>query len=163
MRIWRYDDITGDNGSRLGEMGGKEPSSEECRRRDRFPDWLCPWYCQVQIKMRMYIMMVNCKLSQVARLKVSYLKVPSSIMTQIKRDCGSDFPWDLDVGDMFKVLLSFCIHHQDGNLLKVVWISSKILSSSARSGTITRMKTSSPTETRALHQSSQVNLRSQLT
>ena len=53
-------------------------------------------------------------------LKVSYLKVSFSIMTKIQRDCGSDFPWDLDVGDMFKVLLSFCIHHQDGNLLKVV-------------------------------------------
>ena len=160
MKISWYDVIAGDNGSRLGEMGGKEPSSEECRRRDWLPDWLCPWYCQVQIMMNM--MMVT-KFCYGSFLKVSYLKVSFSIMTKIQRDCGSDFPWDLDVGDMFKVLLSFCIHHQDGNLLKVVWISSKNLSSSVRSGTITRMKTSSPTETRALHQSSQVNLRSQLT
>ena len=63
-------------------------------------------------------------------LKVSY-NVPFSIMTQIKRDCGSDFPWDLDVGDMFKVLLlspwpdQSCInflcqewhHHKDEDIL----------------------------------------------
>ena len=58
----------------------------------------------MQIMMNM--MMVT-KFCYGSFLKVSYLKVSFSIMTKIQRDCGSDFPWDLDVGDMFKVLFLY--------------------------------------------------------
>ena len=96
-------------------------------------------------------------------LKVSY-NVPFSIMTQIKRDCGSDFPWDLDVGDMFKVLLLSPSPGWKPVLIfsecprKVCPLLKSAFAIFVRSGTITRMMTSSPTETRALHQSSQVHL-----
>ena len=28
--VWQYDVIAGNNGGRLGKVGGKEPGSEEC-------------------------------------------------------------------------------------------------------------------------------------
>ena len=81
-----------------------------------------------------------------ASCETSFLKASLISCAILKRDCGSDFPWNLDVGDMFKVLL---LH--PSTLYKI--LKKNFF---ARSGTITRTKTSSPTGTRALHPSSQV-------
>ena len=60
------------------------------------------------------------------------------------RDCGSDFPWDLDVSAMFKVGIFS------------ITITVDITLAITRSGTITEKRISSHTETRALLQSLQV-------
>ena len=70
------------------------------------------------------------------------------------RDCGSDFPWDLDVGDMFKVGTRLNIFHY--HITVDITITVDFTLTLPRSGTITRTRTSSPTETRALLPSSQV-------
>ena len=60
------------------------------------------------------------------------------------RDCGSDFPWDLDVSAMFKVGIFS------------ITITVDITLAITRSGTITEKRISSHTETRASLQSLQV-------